>query len=70
MASNLINPDLFEQLKSSLEADSTIKQEVGQIVDELETNVAYAQGVLSKVHSTPRSGCMYLLVHKLLKVPN
>ena len=58
MATPLINPELFAQLKTKIEADSAIKKELDQIVDELNQNVAYTQGVLSRIHSTPRSKCL------------
>ena len=57
MSSDLIDPALFEQLKTKIDEESTIRQELGKIVDELEKNISFTQGLLSRVHSTPRSQC-------------
>ncbi|KAM7216296.1 Translin [Rhypophila decipiens] len=55
MATPLIDPELFSQLKAKIEADSLVKKDLDQIVDDLNQHVAYTQGVLSRIHSTPRS---------------
>lgn len=55
MAQSLIDPALFAQLKAQMEGDARIKKELNPLVDELAEHVAYTQGMLSRVHSTPRS---------------
>ncbi|KAH8893411.1 putative sequence-specific DNA binding protein [Thozetella sp. PMI_491] len=55
MASPLIDPALFEQLKAKIEEDAKVRQELHDIVEELSQQVAYVQGLLSRIHSTPRS---------------
>ncbi|KAM7191478.1 Translin [Naviculisporaceae sp. PSN 640] len=55
MAAPLIDPELFSQLKAKIEADSIVKKDLDQIIDDLSQHVAYTQGVLTKIHSTPRS---------------
>ncbi|KAK1776887.1 Translin [Copromyces sp. CBS 386.78] len=55
MAPPMIDPALFDQLKENIEKDGSIRKDLEQIIEELNQNVSYTQGVLSKVHSTPRS---------------
>ncbi|KAL1856349.1 hypothetical protein VTK73DRAFT_8306 [Phialemonium thermophilum] len=54
MVSTLIDPKIFDQLKSKLDEENQIRQDLSQIVEQLERDVAYAQGLLTRVHSTPR----------------
>lgn len=53
----MIDPALFEQLKGKIEEDDKARDDLNQICQTLEKDVSYAQGVLSRVHSTPRSQC-------------
>jgi hypothetical protein len=62
MAPPLIDPALFDQLKSKIEEDSAIKKELEDIIDELNQHVSYLQGLLSRIHSTPRSKCTFARV--------
>ncbi|KAK1770922.1 Translin [Phialemonium atrogriseum] len=55
MPPTMIDPLIFDLLKSKLEEETKIRQDLSQIVEQLERHVSYAQGVLSRVHSTPRS---------------
>ncbi|KAK3988326.1 hypothetical protein QBC44DRAFT_269138 [Cladorrhinum sp. PSN332] len=55
MAPPMIDPALFDQLRANIEQDTTVRKELDQIVDELNQDVAFTQGLLSRVHSTPRS---------------
>ncbi|EAA31675.1 Translin [Neurospora crassa] len=55
MAPPMIDPALFDQLKDNIEKDSSIRKDLEQIIEELNQNVSYTQGVLTKIHSTPRS---------------
>lgn len=57
MAPPMIDPALFDQLKDNIEKDSSIRKDLEQIIEELNQNVSYTQGVLTKIHSTPRSKC-------------
>ncbi|KAK4177689.1 Translin [Triangularia setosa] len=51
----MIDPSLFDQIKSKIEEDTTVRKELEQIVDELHQHVSFTQGLLSRIHSTPRS---------------
>ncbi|CAK7216047.1 Translin-1 [Sporothrix curviconia] len=51
----MINPRVFESLKAKAEKDLAVRAQLDGIIETLERNVAYAQGVLSRVHSTPRA---------------
>ncbi|KAL1902796.1 Translin-1 [Sporothrix stenoceras] len=51
----MINPRVFESLKAKAEQDLVVRAQLDGIIETLERNVAYAQGVLSRVHSTPRA---------------
>ncbi|KAK4138043.1 Translin [Trichocladium antarcticum] len=51
----MIDPALFEQLKSKIEEDASVRKELDQILDDLNQHVSFTQGVLSRIHSTPRS---------------
>jgi hypothetical protein len=62
MESTMVDPQLFDQLKSKIEEDNKVRQELGQITEKLDREVAYAQGVLSRIHSTPRSKCEQPLI--------
>lgn len=55
MAPHMIDPALFEQLKSKIEEDTVVRKELDRIIDDLSQQVSYTQGVLSRIHSTPRS---------------
>ncbi|KAK4669377.1 Translin-1 [Podospora pseudopauciseta] len=57
----MIDPSLFDQIKSKIEEDTTVRKELEQIVDELHQHVSFTQGLLSKIHSTPRSKYATLL---------
>lgn len=53
----MIDPAIFEHLKSKIEEDTKAREDLNQITQQLERDVSFAQGVQSKVHSTPRSQC-------------
>ncbi|KAK3373565.1 Translin [Lasiosphaeria ovina] len=55
MATPMIDPALFEQLKSKIETDTKIRKELHQILDDLNQHIAFTQGLFSRIHSTPRS---------------
>ncbi len=59
MSGSLIDPALFEQLKAKIEEDSKVRQDLTEIVEELSQQVAFVQGLLSRIHSTPRSQCEF-----------
>ena len=54
----LIDPALFEQLKTKIEEDTEIRKELDKIIDDLSQHVSFTQGLLSRIHSTPRSKCL------------
>jgi hypothetical protein len=68
MATPMIDPALFDQLKSSIEEDTNVRKALDQIIDELNQGVSYTQGVLSRIHSTPRSKCERDLFSKTRKM--
>ncbi|PHH64328.1 hypothetical protein CDD81_4685 [Ophiocordyceps australis] len=51
----LLDPSIFATLDKQLEQESQVRDAIGQIVQRLERAVASAQGLLSRVHSTPPS---------------
>ncbi|CAK7567476.1 MAG: Translin-1 [Sporothrix epigloea] len=51
----MINPRVFESLKAKAERDLAVRAQLDGILETLERRVAYTQGVLSRVHSTPRA---------------
>ncbi|KAK0616062.1 Translin [Bombardia bombarda] len=51
----MIDPALFDKLKAKIEEDTSVRKELDQIIEELNQHVSYTQGVLSRIHSTPRS---------------
>lgn len=53
----MIDPQLFEQLKTKIDEDTKARDDLSQIIQKLERDVSYAQGLLSRVHSTPRARC-------------
>lgn len=61
MTTPMIDPALFDQLKLKIDEDAAIRKELDQLVDDLTQHVAYTQGLLSRIHSTPRSKCQSLL---------
>lgn len=62
--SGMIDAKLFEQLKAKIDEDIQVRDDLSQVVQKLERDVSYAQGVLSRVHSTPRSSCECFLVEE------
>jgi hypothetical protein len=54
----LIDPALFDQLKAKIEEDTEIRKELEKIIDDLSQHVSFTQGLLSRIHSTPRSKCL------------
>lgn len=56
----MIDPALFDQLKENIEKDGSIRKDLEKIIEELNQHVSYTQGVLTKIHSTPRSKCTVL----------
>lgn len=57
MAPPMIDPALFDQLKTKIEEDGSIRKELDQILDDLNQQVSFTQGLQSRIHSTPRSKC-------------
>lgn len=56
--SSLLDPAIFTYLESKLEEETQVRDSLTQIIQRLERAVSSAQGLLSRVHSTPRSNCM------------
>lgn len=53
----MIDPQIFDHLKAKIDEDTQARDELTQIIQKLERDVSYTQGLLSRVHSTPRSAC-------------
>jgi hypothetical protein len=51
----LIDPTLFDQLRLKIDQDTAIRKDLEKIIDDLTQHVAHTQGLLSRIHSTPRS---------------
>lgn len=59
--SGMIDPQIFEHLKSKIDEDTKARDDLNQIIQKLERDSSYTQGLLSRVHSTPRSHYANLL---------
>lgn len=57
--SGMIDPQIFDHLKAKIDEDTQARDELTQIVQKLERDVSYTQGLLSRIHSTPRSACEF-----------
>ncbi|KAH0492180.1 hypothetical protein TgHK011_007143 [Trichoderma gracile] len=51
----LLDPSIFASLEAKLEEETQIRDTLAQLVQRLDRSVATAQGLLSRVHSTPRA---------------
>ncbi|EFX02911.1 recombination hotspot-binding protein [Grosmannia clavigera kw1407] len=58
----MINPRVFESLRARAEQETSARAAIDGLVEALERSVAYAQGVLSRVHATPRARYADLLL--------
>ncbi|KAK8147263.1 hypothetical protein MY1884_003178 [Beauveria asiatica] len=52
---SLLDPSIFSSLESKLEEETRIRDALTLILQRLERSVGAAQGLLTKVHSTPRA---------------
>ncbi|KAJ9156678.1 Translin [Pleurostoma richardsiae] len=52
---SMIDPQIFEQLKAKIDEDQKAREDLNQATQKLERDVSYAQGILSRIHATPRS---------------
>lgn len=55
--SALLDPSIFADLEAKVDEETQVRDALGQMVQRLDRAVAAAQGLLSRVHSTPRSRC-------------
>lgn len=53
----LLDPQIFDHLKARIEEDQQVRDELSQIVQRLDRANSLAQGLLSRIHGTPRSQC-------------
>ncbi|CAM1500641.1 Fc.00g098030.m01.CDS01 [Cosmosporella sp. VM-42] len=51
----LLDPAIFAHLKEKLEEETSVRDTLTQIIQRLERAVSGAQGLLSRVHGTPRA---------------
>lgn len=56
---SLLDPSIFASLETKLEEETVIRDSLNQILQRLERSVGAAQGLLTKVHSTPRASCTF-----------
>lgn len=54
-AARLLDPAIFDFLKSTIEEDQKVRDDLTQIIQTLERATSHAQGLLSRVHGTPRA---------------
>lgn len=59
----LLDPSIFASLEAKLEEETQIRDTLSQLIQRLDRVVATAQGLLSRVHSTPRSRCKLTFYH-------
>ncbi|KAK1719348.1 hypothetical protein CaCOL14_005962 [Colletotrichum acutatum] len=53
-ASRLLDPQIFEHLKNKIEEDQEVRDQMSQTVQKLDRAISYVQGLLSRIHATPR----------------
>ncbi|CCT68326.1 related to translin [Fusarium fujikuroi] len=51
----LLDPSIFSHLQEKLDEETAVRDNLTQIIQRLERAIATAQGLLSRVHSTPRA---------------
>lgn len=61
----LLDPSIFSHLQEKLEEETSVRDTLTQIVQRLERAVVTAQGLLSRVHSTPRARCKFFFFFSL-----
>ncbi|WQF88400.1 Putative Translin family [Colletotrichum destructivum] len=53
-ASRLLDPQIFEHLKDKIDEDQQVRDHMSQTVQKLDRAISYVQGLLSRIHATPR----------------
>ncbi|GKT60151.1 recombination hotspot-binding protein [Colletotrichum tofieldiae] len=53
-ASRLLDPQIFEHLKNKIDEDQQVRDQMSQTVQKLDRAISYVQGLLSRIHATPR----------------
>ena len=66
-SSRLLDPQIFESLKAKLDEETQVREDLTQIVRKLEAAVSYAQGLLSRIHATPRANCKGFLTREITR---
>lgn len=64
--SSLLDPTIFSDLEAKLEEETIVRDSLSQIIQRLDRAVSLSQGLLSKVHGTPRSNCTLPLSLQLI----
>ncbi|KAJ9637685.1 Translin-1 [Coniosporium tulheliwenetii] len=49
----MVNPGIFEDLQARVDQDTTVRDELKEIIQNLEKQIRTAQSILSRAHSTP-----------------
>lgn len=76
--SRLLDPKIFEYLKTKIDEDQQVRDALSQIIQRLDRANSHVQGLLSRVHATPRSQCelpsllsaSFILCPRSLSLPN
>lgn len=60
----MIDPSIFEYLKTSGEEEIVVNDNIYKILAELNRHVSTSQGLLSRIHSTPSSKRTHFQGHR------
>lgn len=64
----LLDPAIFSHLQEKIDEEATVRDNLTQIIQRLERAAATAQGLLSRVHSTPRARCQFFFSSYLVVI--
>ena len=58
----MVDPKVFEDLKAKADEDAMVREELTARIKNLDRDLSYTQGLLTRIHSTPRAEreCIYL----------
>ncbi|KAJ2904228.1 hypothetical protein MKZ38_008558 [Zalerion maritima] len=61
-STSMIDPRIFESLKAKAEEETKVSEELGVKAKALDRDISFAQGLLTRIHSTPKAKLPALLV--------
>ncbi|GKT44963.1 translin-associated protein X [Colletotrichum spaethianum] len=67
-ASRLLDPQIFEHLKNKIDEDQQVRDQMSQTVQKLDRAISYVQGLLSRIHATPREQYVQTGIQKEIEV--